>query len=65
MATPADVRVTLKGLQDHPHDHGWHSFYAVLERLLDEESEGGGGPLTRVAQDLATRRYARVLRSFA
>ena len=48
MATAADVSAALKGLHEHPDDHGWHPFYEVLEKLFGAEEIAGGGPLSRI-----------------
>ncbi|WP_328472976.1 hypothetical protein OHA21_11305 [Actinoplanes sp. NBC_00393] len=50
MATTAEVRSTLRDLQRHPHDHGWHPFYAVLDSLFAAEEKAGHGPLTRITE---------------
>jgi uncharacterized protein DUF2332 len=50
MTILAAVFGALTGLQRHPHDHGWRSFYAVLERACEGEIKAGAGPITRISE---------------
>jgi hypothetical protein len=68
VATTAEVRQVLRALRRHPHKHGWHSFYEILETLFDTEDAAGDGPLHRITrrcykdrENLSTSHYVTLL----